>query len=250
MHRILAALMILVSPHVLAYTADELVAKNVEAKGGIDKLHAIESLRFSGKLLVNGGTLQLDVVTVIKPPESVRYEAELQGLTQIQAYDGAQAWQINPFQGRKDPEKLSADDAKGMGEDAVDFAGALVDYKAKGYTVEYLGVEDVDGTDAYKLRVTRPNGDISYVYLDPDYFLDIRTINRRIEHGVPKETVTDYGDYETVNGVYFPFAQASGPKGSTDRQKLQYEKAEANATVDRTLFRFPAPDATSATSAK
>jgi hypothetical protein len=240
MRRIVAALMILAAPAALAYTADELAQKNVEAKGGIEKLHAIDSLRFAGKLLVNGDTLQLEYIALIKRPQSVRYEAQLQGLTQVQAYDGSQAWQINPFQGRKDPEKLSADDAKAMGEDALDFTGVLVDYKAKGYTLDYLGTEDVDGTDAFKVRVTRKNGDITYVYLDPDYFLEIRTINRRIEHGVPKETVTDYGDYEKVEGAYFSFAQVSYRKGSADREKLQFDKAEANAATDETLFQFPA----------
>src|ERR1035438_6076121 len=239
MRRVVVALMVLVAPAALAYTAAELADKNVEAKGGIGKLHAIESLRLSGKVLVNGGAIKLNYVTVIKRPHFIRYEAELQSLTQVQAYDGTQAWQINPFEGRKDAEKLSADDAKGMGEDAGDFTGVLVDYKAKGYILDYLGTEDVDGTETYKLRVTRPNGDITYVYLDPDYFLEIRTVNRRIEHGVPSETVTDYGDYETVDGAYFPFAQVSGAKGSSDRQKLQYDKAEANAMVDDNQFHFP-----------
>ena len=248
MRRIAAVLMVLAAPTVLAYTADELAAKNVAAKGGLDKLNAIQSLRLSGKLLVNGGALELGYVTLIKRPGSIRYEALLQGLTQIQAYDGTQAWQINPFQGRKDPEKLSVDDAKGLGEDAVDFAGSLVDYKAKGYTLDYLGTEDVDGTEAHKLRVTRPNGDLTYVYLDPEYFLEIRTINRRIEHGVPNETVTDYGDYEKVDGVYFPFEQDSGPKGSRDRQRVRFEKAEANVPATDTQFLFPAarPGATPA----
>jgi len=178
-------------------------------------------------------------VTLVARPASIRYEAELQGLTQVQAYDGTHAWQISPFQGRKDPQKLSADDAKALGEEAADFTGPLVDYQAKGYTLDYLGTEDVDGTQAHKLRVTRRNGDITFVYLDPDYFLEIRTINRRIEHGVPRETVTDYGDYEKVDGVYLPFAQESGLKGSSERQKLQYDKAQANATIDDTVFRFP-----------
>jgi hypothetical protein len=235
----MAALMVFAAPVALSYTAAELAEKNVQARGGIDKLHRIESLRLTGKMLVNGDAIKLGVVTIIKRPQSIRYEAELQGLTQVQAYDGTQAWQINPFQGRKDPEKLSADDAKGLGEDAADFTGVLVDYKAKGYKLDYLGTEDVDGTETYKLRVTRPNGDITYVYLDPDYFLEIRTVNRRIEHGVPNETVTDYGDYETVGGAYFPFAQSSGAKGSSDRQKLQYDKAEANARADQAEFRFP-----------
>jgi hypothetical protein len=88
--------------------------------------------------------------------------------------------------------------------------------------------------------VTRRNGDITTVYLDPDYFLEIRIVNRRIQHGVPSETVTDYGDYERVNGVYFPFAQSSGIRGSSDRQKVQYDKAEANVVTDDAPFHLPA----------
>ena len=240
MRRVAAVLMVLIAPNVLADTADDLAAKNVEAKGGLDKLNAIQSLRLSGKLRLNGGRLELGYVTLIKRPGSIRYEAVLQGLTQIQAYDGVQAWQIDPFQGRKDPVKLSNDDAKSLGEDAVDFIGPLVDYKAKGYTLDYLGTEDVDGTEAHKLRVMRPNGDLTYVYLDPDYFLEIRTVNRRIEHGVPKETVTDYGDYEKVDGVYLSFEQEFGPRGARDRQKVEVEKAETNVSVDDMQFHFPA----------
>jgi len=248
MQRVIAALLVALpfisaSPHAYSVTAEELAAKNVAAKGGMDKLRAIESLRLTGKLLVNGGSVRLTFVELIKRPHDVRYEATLQGLTQVQAYDGAQAWQIDPFQGRKDPEKLSADDAKGLAEDAADFMGPLVDYVAKGYTLEYLGTEDIDGTMAHKLRVTRTNGDITFVYLDPDYFLEIRTINRRIEHGVPRETVTDYGDYERVAGVYFPFAQESGLKGSSDRQKVQIDRAEANTDLGGAVFGFPSAPA-------
>ena len=244
MRRTVAALLLaaLLAPSLSAgsaLTAEELAAKNVAAKGGIDKLRALKSLRLSGRMLVNGDAVRLEFVELIKPPQAVRFEATLQGLTQVQAYDGTQAWRIDPFQGRKDPEKLSADDAKGMAEDAADFMGPLVDYAAKGYALDYLGTEDIDGTEAHKLRVTRSNGDISYVYLDPDYFLEIRTVNRRIEHGVPMETVTDYSDYEQVAGTYLAFAQTSGPKGSTDLQKLQIEKVEANAELADAIFHFP-----------
>lgn len=241
MRHLAALLMLLAASAALAFTADELASKNIAAKGGLDKLSAIRSLRLTGKLRVNGGALELAYTELVKRPGSVRYEAQLQGLTRVQAYDGQQAWQINPFQGRKDPERLSADDAKALGENAADFTGALVDYKAKGYTLDYLGTEDIDGTQAHKLRVTRPNGDVTYVYLDPDYFLEIRTVNRRIEHGVPNETVTDFGDYEKVEGVYMPFSLESGPKGSSQRATLQVQKAEANVAAEDTLFRFPAP---------
>jgi hypothetical protein len=240
MKRLAALLTVIAAPAAFAYTADELAAKNVEAKGGIDNLHAIKSLRLSGRMRIQADTLELGFVAFIKQPGSIRYEASLQGLTQVQAYDGSQAWQINPFQGRKDPEKLSADDAKGLGEDAVDFAGPLVDYKAKGYKLEYIGTEDIDGTDAYKLRIIRANGDLTTVYLDPDYFLEIRTVNRRIEHGVPIETVIDYGDYEKVAGVFLPFSQEAGVKGSNERQKVQFDKAQANVAAVDGLFQFPA----------
>ncbi|HEY3786055.1 MAG TPA: hypothetical protein VGL55_12300 [Steroidobacteraceae bacterium] len=239
MRAIAIVLMALASPCVLAYTADELATRNVEARGGADKVNAIRTLRMSGKLLLNDGALELGYTALIRRPGSIRYEAALQGLTKVQAYDGKQAWQINPFQGRKDAEKLSDDDAKGLGEDAADFIGTLVDYKAKGYRLDYLGTQDVDGTQAHKLRVTRPNGDTVLVYLDPDYFLEIRTIERRVEHGVPSETVTDYGDYEKVDGVYFALAQESGPKGSANRQKIQFDKAEANVPADEGEFRLP-----------
>jgi hypothetical protein len=238
-HRFVASLMFLIAPAAFAVTADELATRNVEARGGLDNLHALQTLRLSGRMRINGDTIELAYVTLLKRPGSIRYEASLQGLTQVQAYDGTQAWQINPFQGRKDPEKLSADDAKGLGEDAADFTGALVDYQAKSYKLDYLGTEDIDGTEAFKLRVTRPNGDSTVVYLDPDYFLEIRIVSRRIEHGVPVETVTDFGDYEKVQGVLLPFAQESGLKGSSDRQKVQFEKAEANVEAAGSQFGFP-----------
>jgi len=246
MHRIAAALLIMAAPGAFAFTAAELADKNVAAKGGIEQLNALRSLRLSGKLLVNHGTIEVAYNVLVARPSAIRYEVQLQGLTKVQAYDGSQAWQVNPFQGRKDPEKLSADDAKGLAEDAADFAGSLVDYQAKGYKLDYLGTEDIDGTEAHKLRVTRPNGDVAYVYLDPDYFLEIRTVSRRIEHGIPNETITEYGDYEKVDGVYLPFALESYEKGSTDHQKVQIEKAQANVAPDRGVFAFPAARTTPA----
>ena len=243
MRRLIVLAMACITQSAIAVTADELVARNINAKGGLEKLHALQAIRLSGRMRVQGDTIELGYTALVRQPASIRYEASLQGLTQVQAYDGTQAWQINPFQGRKDPEKLSADDAKGLGEDAADFTGALVDYQAKGYKLDLLGTEDIDGTDAYKLRITRPNGDTTMVYLDPDHFLEIRIVNRRIEHGVPVETVTDLGDYEKVAGVYLPFVQESGLKGSSDRQKVQFEKAEANPDTSRDLFEFPAAHA-------
>jgi hypothetical protein len=221
-------------------TVDALVAKNIEAKGGIDALHAVRSVRLKGKMLVNQGQIEFAYTQTKKRPGEVRTEATLQGMTMVMSYDGTQGWKISPFGGRKDPEKMSVDDAKSLVEDA-EIDGPLVDWEAKGSTVEYLGPEDVDGTLAHKLKVVRRNGDVSYVYLDPDYFLEIRILTQRIEQGAQVEVETDLGDYEKVAGVFFPFSIEAGPKGATDKQKIILEKAEANVPVEDAQFRFPTP---------
>ncbi len=219
-------------------TVDALVAKNIEAKGGLDALHAVRSVRLKGKMLVNQGQLEFAYVQTKRRPGQLRSELTLQGMTMVQAYDGTEGWKISPFSGRKDPEKMSADDAKSLIEDA-EIDGPLVDWEAKGSTVEYLGPEDVDGTLAHKLKVVRKNGDVSYVYLDPDHFLEIRILTQRIEQGAQVEVETDLGDYEKIAGVYFPFSVEAGPKGATDKQKVIFEKAEANVSVEDGEFKFP-----------
>ncbi|SFM96580.1 hypothetical protein [Dokdonella immobilis] len=227
-----------VSAHAL--TVDELVARNAEARGGLDRIEAIKSIRFEGSLRFTGGfgSIDLTMMQVKKAPEMVRSEVSVQGLTQIQAWDGTEGWQISPFQGRKDPERMTEDDARGLADDAS-ISGALINYKAKGSQVEYLGTEDVDGTEAHKLKVTLKNGDIETVYLDPDHFIEIRIVGQRKVRGTETEDVTDFGDYEKVAGVYFPFSILSYSKGGGGQQQITIEKAEANVDVDDALFAFP-----------
>ena len=219
-------------------TVDELVSKNIEAKGGVDALHALQSLRLSGKLLVSEGQIELAYLQTKERPGELRTEATLQGMTQVEAYDGKEGWKISPFQGRKDPEKMSADDLKPLMEDA-EVDGPLVDWKAKGSTVDYLGTEEVDGTLAHKLKVVRKNGDVSFVYLDPDHFLEIRVLTGRVKHGAYEEVETDLGDYEKTAGVFVPTSIESGRKGDPDKQKIIIDKVEANVPVDEATFHFP-----------
>jgi hypothetical protein len=220
-------------------TVDELVAKNIEAKGGATALNKLQTLRTSGKLLVPiQGQIELGYVQIKKEPDEVRTEASLQGMTQIQAYDGKEGWKVSPFFGRKDPERMSADDVKALVED-TELGGPLADWKAKGSTVEYLGTEDVDGTPAHKLKVLRKNGDISFVYLDPDHFLEIRIVTQRMRHGAHEEVETDLGDYEKAGGVFVPTSIEVGSKGAADKQKVIIDKVEANVPVDDAIFHFP-----------
>jgi outer membrane lipoprotein-sorting protein len=210
-----------------AMTADELVAKNLEARGGAARLRAITTIHTVGKIRAGGG-LDAKVESWAVAPGSFRGEYSMQGMTAVKAWDGSQAWSISPFSGRRDPQKISADDAKALIERA-DVAGPLVDYRAKGNTVEYLGTEDLDGTDAHKLRVTLKNGDSMIVYLDPDQFLEIRVVNHRMVRGQDEVQTTDLGEYEKVDGIYFPFEAGNS----------HLEKVELNQTIDPKMFVFP-----------
>ena len=232
-----AALLFVLVAIANAMTADDLISKNIQAKGGLDKIKAIQSVRLEGKLLF--GSTEATFVHMAKRPSMVRVEFSLQGLTGVNAYDGSLGWRISPFQGRVDPEQMAEDEVKGMQIEA-DIEGPLVDYKSKGHKVEYVGTEDVDGTDAHKLKVTLKNGNIRYVYLDPDYFLEIRYLDQIRVRGAQEETETDLGNYEQINGVFFPFSVEVGAKGMPKNQKITFEKVEVNVDLDDKLFRFPA----------
>lgn len=225
----------------LAVTADDIIGKNIAARGGLEPLKALSSLRRSGKVILPGANLDINALRVVQRGGSVRDEFTLQGLTQVNAYDGKQAWKINPFEGRKDPEKMSADEAKPLLIEG-DLDSPLVDYRAKGYTSEYLGLEDVDGTPAYKLRLRKSTGDELLYYIDPDTSMVIRDVRKQVVRGAEQETETDYGEYEKVAGVYFAMTEQSGPKGSDASQKQQivFDKAEANEAPPTGYFSLPA----------
>jgi outer membrane lipoprotein-sorting protein len=239
MRCLVTALLLLASGSALALDADELIAKNIEAKGGRAALDAIQSVKQTGKIAFSGDfAFELGLVQIATRPGRVRAESSVQGLTAVQAWDGKEAWQIQPFGGRKDPQKLSEEDARDL-VDTADIDGDLVDYAKKGSKVEYLGTEDVDGTEAHKLKVTQKSGDVKYYYLDPDYFLEIRVTTQRTLRGSEVVYEADLGNYEKVAGVFMPFSIEAGAKGGPKGQKVTIEKVEVNVPVDEKMFSFP-----------
>src|SRR5882672_12793328 len=219
-------------------TADELIAKNIQAKGGMDKINAIKSVRQTGKLDLGGG-FRAQAMQENQRPNMVRETFSIQGMTAVQAYDGTAGWQIQPFHGHKDPELLGEDDLRDMQLDA-DFDNPMIDYKEKGNSVEYLGHDIVDGDDALRLKVTLKNGDLVYFYLDPDTFLEIRKEIRQTIRGSVRERIIDLGSYKPVNGVMYPFSIAQGSKANPGAQTFTVEKMEVNVAIDPADFGVPA----------
>lgn len=227
----------------LAQSTDDLVQRHIAARGGLAALRAIKTLKMTGSLRPGGFDVLLAFSETIARPGSVRIDATLQSLTVVQSYDGKEGWQIQPFQGRKDPETLSSDDTKSLQEEA-DFEGPLIDAKAKGATLANLGDVDIDGAPTYAIRATLRNGDQMTYYLDPVAMLTVRIETRQLVRGAETLTATDFGDYEKVDGVYFPFEIASGPKASSERQRITYDKIVANLPVDPAVFVRPAAPVT------
>ena len=230
---------VLLVPALSAQTVDEIIAKNVQARGGMDKIKAVQSVRSTGTMTMGPG-MEAPGSLIQKRPDMARLEFTVQGLTAVQAYDGKTAWQIMPFMGKKDPEAMSADDKKDIEENG-DLDGPLVDYKSKGNKVELLGKDKLEGTDAYKLKATLKNGDVITIYLDADSYLEIKEEVTRMIRGTEQQMETSLGDYKEVNGLMFPFAMESGVKGGQEKQKLTLSKIELNVPVDDSIFKMPPP---------
>ena len=242
-------LLALLAPIASAQTVDELIAKNIEAKGGMAKLMAVKSMRATGKM-VGGPGMEFPFVMMNKRPNSTRMEFSFQGMTGMQVYDGKTAWMSMPFAGKKEPEVMPADQAKEM-EEQADFDGPLVDYKAKGHKVELLGKDQVEGADAYKLKVTKKDGSERTFYQDAETYLEIKVESKRTIRGTEVEGESYMSDYKEVGGLMMAHVMENGAKGSPQRQKLVIESIELNAAIPDSLFAMPGgvPDAARAAKA-
>jgi outer membrane lipoprotein-sorting protein len=236
---LLALAILCLSVYALSQTADDLVQKNIEAKGGLDKIKSVKTLRITGQA-ERSGRSPVAVVIEHERPNKVRQDTTRAGMTAVQAYDGSQGWTIQPFSGRKEPQLMGEDDLRDLQLEA-DIDGPLVDYQVKGNTVEYLGHDTVDGDDALRLKVTLKSGDVLYYDLDPDSYLEIRRESQEFIRGSVKERATEYGSYKPVSGVMYPFALSFWPKGDpTHPLTLSIDKIEVNVPLEESQFAVPA----------
>lgn len=219
-------------------TLDQVIQKHIDAAGGAAKLKAIQTVRATGNASLMGGQMEAPVSMIMKRPNTMRMEISIQGQSIVQAFDGTTAWMVNPLMGSSDPQKSNDEDTK-TARDNDDFVeGPLVDYKAKGHTVELMGKEDVDGTPAYKIKVTRKTGNVDYTYIDAQTFLTLRSNTKRRQMGQDLDIETNLANYKPVNGVMMPFSIEQKNAGKPFMQ-LTVEKYEVNVPADDSLFKMP-----------
>ena len=236
---LIAAVLLLVSAG-SAQTVDEIIAKNVAARGGLAKLKAVQSIAITGTM--DNGGLQLTVVHMWKRPNQLRTEISLPGFMAVQAYDGQTGWVLNPMYGDRDPKPLTGEFLKEIQKEA-DIDGPLVDYKQKGHKVELIGKEKVDATDTYHLRIALNDGSACDVYLNASSFLEIKEISKSVNPERTLETIL--GDYKQVQGMVLPFSIDTHDLGfDGPGRKMVVEKVEFDVPIDDAHFKMPPQEPT------
>jgi hypothetical protein len=221
-----------------AQTADQVLARYLQARGGAEKIHAVETLRLTGRLTLTG--VEAPLLVELKRPNRMRTEFVFQGKTGVRAYDGRNAWMILPVLGMDQPQPMPPEDAREAREQADVDLSPLVDPSAKGFTVELLGRESTLGKESFKVLVRARDGQVRTMYLDARSYLVTRIEETRQIEGKGEEFETLVGDYRPVAGLAFPHVIEVGPKRGDDRQKFIFDKIEVNVPMDDARFAAPA----------
>ena len=211
-------------------TVDDIIARNLAAKGGLDKLRAVQTLKQTSHL---SGAMDATLVMYGKRPNLTRQEVTFAGKTVINAFDGQIAWVVNPLQGMASPMQMPAEQAEFIKQQA-EFDGPLVDYKTKGYTIELVGTETVDGRRAHHLKVTDKLQRVQHCYIDAESNLESKVVSES-PMGALEQILSDYRD---VDGLKWPFLVRTVQSGQ-EVAKIQVEKVEFNARFDDNIFRMP-----------
>jgi outer membrane lipoprotein-sorting protein len=228
-----------------AQTVDELVSKHIAARGGYDKLKAIETVRITRTVGTPFTTVK--VVIYKKRPDLIRWEQTPKGQTEAvpRAINTTVAWDMAQGKVVTRPEPIAVEGRETDG----DFDGLLVDWQKKGHTVSLEGKQKVGSADTYKLKVTTKGGTVREVYLDATTFLEAQVVGRvrlpaidpRTKEHRYNDTIFLFSDYRDVNGVKFPFAVDEERTGGGITQSFAHftEKIEVNVPVDDSLFAAP-----------
>ena len=224
---------------------DDIVQKNTEARGGLDKIRAIQTLKLVGTAQING-SIQAEITVQAKRPNLFRMDLNLPQGALTEAFDGTDAWGVNPFTGAPGAQKHDAAESRAAIDNA-DMDGPLVDYQARGNKVELLGAEDVGGNPAYKLKVTTKGGTVSTLWIDQKTWHEAKMLQSRKQNGQDVDVSITFSNFKPVNGVIMPLTheQQVGPIS----MKIDFASAQANQPIDETIFHMPAAAAAAPSSA-
>lgn len=235
---------IVLATNVNAQTADEIIATYFENTGGLDNWKKVEGVKIYAK--VNQGGMEIPVeVTQLRDGKQMTV-ITFQGKEMKQGvFDGETLWSTN-FMTQK-AEKSDKEATDNMKLEMNDFPDPFINYKEKGYKVELVGKETIDGAETFKIKLTKEpmtvdgqkEDSVSFYYFDTENFVPI-AVQTEIKSGEAKGMVseTKMSDYQEVGGLYFPHSMTQGVKDQPG-QPIMVEKIELNPTVDAKAFMFP-----------
>lgn len=217
---------------------DQLVAKHLEARGGVEAIKAIQSMKVTGALEAQG--MELPLVLERQRPNRFRMEMDMQGMKTITAFDGEMAWGANPMAGQTEPGELEGAQATAVANQA-DLDGPFVDTAAKGITLELVGKEAVGDRQAFHIKVTHKEGATESAFLDTETFLQIKSVITADFGMGESEVEVTFDEWVEVEGVKMPARQIMGtPMGDIVTQFSDYS---ANGDVDEDVFFLPGQEA-------
>ena len=215
----------------------ELIARNLDARGGAEAWQAVSALQLSGRMDV-GQSMNLHYELEQKRPGKMRLEFVFDGETAVQAFDGKAGWKVLPFLGRRNPEPMTESELR-TAADTADLYGLLYDYKARGLLVELLGQEPVAGRDAFKLKLTLPSGGVRWVYLDTETALELKVEALRKIAGRERLVETFYHDWQATEGLLIAGRQETQTEGDKASHFLTVERVLVNPPLDDARFAMP-----------
>ncbi len=211
-----------------AQTADEIINKHLEARGGADKLRALQSMIMEGNM--NQGGTDVEMKFYYQHNKAIKVEFTAAGQSGYNIVTSTEGWVFNPFAGNSSAVAMPADALKDA-QSQLDMQGPLLDYKTKGHTVEYLGKESVQGEEFYKLKLTRASGKIGTYYINKDYLLT-KSVTTAFVQGSEQEVTQEYSDYrKTPEGYVIAFKRTNGS------QEFYFSKIEINPKIDDAVFK-------------
>jgi len=228
-----------------AQTADEIVNHYLENIGGVEKLSQLEGLYMEAKTQAQGMDIPIELYSFKDGKQKV--SANLQGQNFVQvAFDGNNAWHTNFM--NMSPEKMDAEATENMKRSTKDnFPNPFLDYKKKGFKLELVGSEEIEGAETFKIKLTQkpvlvdgkevPNE--MYFYFDKENFVPL-VVETEVKSGQAKGGIMQqvFSDYQEVDGLYFPFSTANKFNGQVG-QTITVEKITLNPEKDEKMFVMP-----------
>lgn len=218
-------------------TVDEIVALHVKARGGREALAAVRTLRMTGRAIAGPGREAI-VRREIARPGRIRTEFVFQGTTGVYVWDGTSGWRVSPLDGSLEPQPLP-EEAAALSAEQADIEGPLVDWKAKGHTIERVGSASLPDGEAHELKVTLKSGVVRRVWVDAASGFVVKTASTRKVRGRDTEFEVSYGDYRETGGIRFARALEIGAKGRPQRLRIVVENVEINPPLDDSRFTLP-----------